>query len=79
LASLLKPGGALIVTDMLHLGEWVPSAYEHAVPHKHGLSKNDIQRAFDGAGLTMKSFEILPPADYKFPDIFLAVSEKPSA
>ncbi|EKM83149.1 hypothetical protein AGABI1DRAFT_111641 [Agaricus bisporus var. burnettii JB137-S8] len=47
------------------------------VPHKHGLSKDDIQRAYDGAGLTMKSFNLLPPAEYEFPSIFIAIGEKP--
>jgi hypothetical protein len=79
LASFLKPGGALIVTDMLHLGKFMPSAFEHAVPHKHGLSRSDIQRAFDGASLTMETYEVLPPTEYEFPDMFLAVGEKPSA
>ncbi|KAF7777841.1 hypothetical protein Agabi119p4_3913 [Agaricus bisporus var. burnettii] len=80
LTSFLKPGGDLIVVDMLHLEglqHFSAAALEHAVPHKHGLSKDDIQRAYDGAGLTMKSFNLLPPAEYEFPSIFIAIGEKP--
>ncbi|KAJ3573307.1 hypothetical protein NP233_g2505 [Leucocoprinus birnbaumii] len=82
LASFLNPGGALIIADMIHKEE----GYEfmanvgHAVPHKHGLSKTDIQRAFDGAGLSLKSFEDIPePTDYNDVQLFLAVGEKTSS
>jgi hypothetical protein len=50
------------------------------VPHKHGLSRRDMQDAFDRAGLTMKSFEdVPPPTEHKDEDLFLAIGEKPSA
>ncbi|KAF5349501.1 hypothetical protein D9756_009000 [Leucocoprinus leucothites] len=82
LASFLKPGGALIVADMIHKEE----GYEFmknvgdAVPHKHGLSKGDMQKAFDGAGLTLRSFEELPdPTDHTDTPLFLAIGEKASA
>ncbi|EKM83151.1 hypothetical protein AGABI1DRAFT_104886 [Agaricus bisporus var. burnettii JB137-S8] len=80
LTSFLKPGGDLIVADLLRKEDrsLFPATFEHVAPHAHGLSKDDIQRAFDGASLTMRSFNMLPPADYEFPDIFIAIGEKPS-
>lgn len=53
--------------------------HEHTVPHKHGLSKQDMQRAFDGAGLIMEAFEDIPPAtEHPDEELFLAVGEKSS-
>ncbi|KAF5349499.1 hypothetical protein D9756_009002 [Leucocoprinus leucothites] len=82
LASFLKSGGALIIADIIHKEE----GYEFmeqvgdVVPHKHGLSEGDMQKAFDGAGLTLKSFEELPdPTDHTDVKLFLAIGEKASA
>ncbi|KAF9453665.1 S-adenosyl-L-methionine-dependent methyltransferase [Macrolepiota fuliginosa MF-IS2] len=82
LASFLKPGGVLIVADIIHLEEEyeLPAKHGHSVPHKHGLSKGDMQGAFDAAGLTMKVFEDIPrAAESEDMNLFLAVGEKPSA
>ncbi|KAI0355113.1 S-adenosyl-L-methionine-dependent methyltransferase [Trametes cingulata] len=55
LASFLKPGGSLLVTDLMQApdkAELVPLKYHDMVPHKHGLSEEDMRAAFEGAGLT---------------------------
>ncbi|KAF9559595.1 S-adenosyl-L-methionine-dependent methyltransferase [Agrocybe pediades] len=36
-----------------------PEHVQHVVPHKHGLSREMIQAAFDGAALTSFTFEII--------------------
>lgn len=59
--------------------EFIPKGHEHAVPHKHGVTKEDIQRAFNGADLTLKTFEDVPPVPgHSEQGLFLAVGEKVS-
>lgn len=59
LASLLKPGGTLLVVDLAAVAgntELIPPTHHHVVPHAHGLTEDAMRAAFEGAGLT--GFEI---------------------
>lgn len=59
--------------------EFLPE-HEHVVPHKHGMSKQDMQKAFDSANLTLKAFEDIPPApEPSHHALFLAIGEKAPA
>ncbi|KXN91973.1 hypothetical protein AN958_11033 [Leucoagaricus sp. SymC.cos] len=81
LVSFLKPGGALLIADMVNKEEGyaIPQDAQEAVPHKHGFSKGDIRKAFEAGGLTMKVFEDIPSSeDHADLDLFLAIGEKPS-
>ncbi|KAF9453667.1 hexaprenyldihydroxybenzoate methyltransferase [Macrolepiota fuliginosa MF-IS2] len=81
LTFFLKPGGALMVVDIVHSEEVYASMAErgHIVPHKHGLSREQIHEAFAAAGLSMKLFESIPPSvEHPSKDLFLAVGERPS-
>ncbi|KAI0648428.1 S-adenosyl-L-methionine-dependent methyltransferase [Trametes meyenii] len=54
LASFLKPGGALLVTDIRAApdgAELFPPTHHHMVPHRRGLSEAAMRAAFAGAGL----------------------------
>jgi len=66
LAYFLKPGGALLVVDLLktedghgHVHQVIPDDV-HCVAHKGGLGESDMRKAFDSAGLT--SFHFNPKA-----------------
>ncbi|KAI0738026.1 S-adenosyl-L-methionine-dependent methyltransferase [Daedaleopsis nitida] len=54
LASFLKPGGSLIVSDIRaaedHHELFAPT-HHHIVPHKHGLCEDAVRGAFESAGL----------------------------
>ncbi|TBU29336.1 S-adenosyl-L-methionine-dependent methyltransferase [Dichomitus squalens] len=54
LASFLKPGGSLLVADIKAEEDGrllFSEGYHHIVPHKHGLSEEEMRNAFEGAGL----------------------------
>jgi hypothetical protein len=59
LAYFLKPGGALLVVDLLKTegehGHIIPDD-AHYVAHKGGLSESDMRKAFEYAGLTSVDF-----------------------
>jgi SAM-dependent methyltransferase len=63
LAFFLKPGGSLLVADLMRpvqspegtsTGEHhlFPESVHHIVPHKDAFEESDLRRAFEGAGLT---------------------------
>ena len=62
LVGFLKPGGALIIADLLKGGKGfkphadVPAGWEHAVAHKHGFDEAEIKAVFEGAGLGQFTF-----------------------
>jgi hypothetical protein len=65
LAHFLKPGGALLVVDLLktdgghgHIHQVIPDD-TYYVAHKGGLDEFDMRKAFESAGL---SFEFNPKA-----------------
>jgi SAM-dependent methyltransferase len=67
LAYFLKPGGVLLVSDMLRPdstnGEQpseslFPEEFHHIVPHKEVFKEADIRKAYDFAGLSQ--FEFIP-------------------
>lgn len=54
LAFFLKPGGALLVTDMKAAPDGavlVPETYHHVVPHRHGMTEERMRTTFESAGL----------------------------
>ncbi|EGN96300.1 hypothetical protein SERLA73DRAFT_141641 [Serpula lacrymans var. lacrymans S7.3] len=54
LAYFLKPGGSLLVADLMkgvEGGEIVTPEVHHMVPHRGGFGEADIREVFDGAGL----------------------------
>ena len=65
LACFLKPGGKLVVIDMiphdgndfLHTDTHYMSA-AHTVSHKHGFTENEMKEILEGAGLT--KFTLIP-------------------
>jgi len=58
LASYLKPGGSLLVADLMKpsFAQEVFPNDEHIVAHKGGFEEADIKAAFEGAGLTNFAF-----------------------
>jgi len=59
LASYLKPGGSLLVADLMKPSsaqELFPSETHHVVPHKGGFEEANIRVVFEGAGLTNFAF-----------------------
>ncbi|KAJ3511263.1 hypothetical protein NLJ89_g4201 [Agrocybe chaxingu] len=63
LAFFLKPGGALLIVDILHIPKSdganksvVPEEYHHIVAHTSGFKEERIRAVFEGAGLTMAKF-----------------------
>ncbi|KAG6333231.1 hypothetical protein ID866_5854 [Astraeus odoratus] len=59
LATYLKPGGALLVTDLIRDAssqDVFPPSVHHIVPHRGGFTEDEIRGAFVGAGLREISF-----------------------
>jgi hypothetical protein len=56
LSYFLKPGGALVVVDIIKDGHRNPfhtlPADAHYVAHKHGFGDSDLRKAFETAGLS---------------------------
>ncbi|OBZ75916.1 hypothetical protein A0H81_04916, partial [Grifola frondosa] len=82
LAGYLKPGGVLLVSDVLSDAEGsviFPAHTHHVIAHKHGLSEADMRRTFEGAGLT--DFELAELFECKIfgkdITVFLAKGVKP--
>jgi len=61
LAFFLKPGGSLMVSDIIMPtngeGVFTHSAAHDMVPHKSGFDDADMRKVFDGACLQDMSFE----------------------
>ncbi|KAG6877398.1 hypothetical protein C0992_010041 [Termitomyces sp. T32_za158] len=89
LVHFLKPGGVLLVVDLAkHTGErahdghehghLIPDQYHHIVPHRDGISEQDIRKAFESAGLNSFSFSdsLVAKDDVR---LFLAKGRKPHA
>jgi len=67
LVSYLKPGGSLLVADLIHdesTHESFPPGAEHIVPHKGGFSEADIRTTFEKAGLGNVTFEKVAEAKH---------------
>jgi len=76
-ARVLKPGGRLVVTDMLpHDRE----AYRHQMGHLWlGFSEAQIRDLFDAAGFQAVRVHALPPDPRaKGPALFVAVARRPA-
>ena len=62
LAYFLKPGGSLIVADILKspnvsVALFADRSVEHIIPHQEGFDEVDMKRTFEAAGLEYVSFE----------------------
>lgn len=89
LAFFLKPGGVLLVNDMLEVDSVIDNFkgmkeqvdFEHVVAHKHGFDEPTIRKVFEVAGLVKFELNIVAKAKYhKFPTkIFIAKGTKPEA
>jgi hypothetical protein len=56
LSAFLKPGGALLVVDVVKparhgAAPLFDESYHHVVPHSHGMSREGVRAALEGAGL----------------------------
>jgi hypothetical protein len=82
LAYFLKPGGVLLVSDMLRPDSTndgqpslFPKEYHHIVPHTDAFKEADVRKAYDFAGLSQ--FELVPDVTSTFhTKIFLAKGTK---
>ena len=86
LAFFLKPGGALLVVDIVKPASHgdaplFDEKYSHVVPHTHGMTKDGVQAAFEGAGLNEFAFKPITPISMHGMDavMFIAKGVKPSA
>ncbi len=86
LAFFLKPGGALLVVDIMKPeshgdAPLFDEKFSHVVPHTHGMSKEGIKVAFEGAGLGEFAFKSIAPISIHGMDavLFVAKGVKPSA
>ena len=71
LAFFLKPGGSLLVIDIMNPsdplvaassdsiveGHLIPEKYHHIAPHTRGFTSAKIREVFEGAGLTSFSLD----------------------
>ncbi|KAF9228820.1 S-adenosyl-L-methionine-dependent methyltransferase [Gyrodon lividus] len=68
LVSYLKPGGSLLVADLIKdessLHEMFPHDVHHIVAHKGGLSEEDIRSTFEKARLKNVTFEKVAQAKH---------------
>lgn len=86
LAFFLKPGGALLVVDIVKPASHgdaplFDEKYSHVVPHTHGMTKEAVQAVFEGAGLGEFTFKPIAPISMHGMDaiMFIAKGVKPSA
>lgn len=84
LAYFLKPGGSLIVADILKapnvsVALFADHNVEHIVPHQKGFDEADMKRTFEAAGLEFATFEKAAGAkkDDQTVEFFLARASKP--
>ncbi|CCL98061.1 uncharacterized protein FIBRA_00055 [Fibroporia radiculosa] len=77
LSSCLKPGGSLLITDMMASDDYKVLSrmpYAEAVPHKAGFDEATIRATFEGAGLVNTEYEYMLSATIHDTDVnfFLA-------
>ena len=81
LAFFLKPGGSLLVSDIMKPADGV-STFKMILPsivaHQEGFEEADIRKAFDAAGLHLAAFDKVTSAkrDGQNVDFFLAKGVK---
>ncbi|KAK2460653.1 hypothetical protein APHAL10511_007123 [Amanita phalloides] len=75
LAYFLKPGGSLVVTDLEKTDVDVHQSDIHIVPHPGGISKADIQQAFQHAGLDSFTYEPAFNAKMKGSSVTLFIAQ----
>ena len=89
LAFFLKPGGNLLVADILDHSEAAEGGastnlfdeqFHHVIPHTKGFKSDDLRKVFEGAGLV--SFSIHKAIKAQMHDqpitIFVAKGQKPA-
>ncbi|TCD63972.1 deoxycytidyl transferase [Steccherinum ochraceum] len=66
LASFLKPGGSLLIADILKADSGVKPLehFAHVVAHTAGFSKADMKSVFEANGLVMNESEIEVESDF---------------
>ncbi|KZT59739.1 S-adenosyl-L-methionine-dependent methyltransferase [Calocera cornea HHB12733] len=87
LAALLRPGGALLVVDLLrseqalhmHTRKDVPEHVRHTVAHKGGLEEDEVRTCFERAGLAEWAFEdaLVKEVEGRVLKLFIAKGVKP--
>ena len=82
LSTFLKPGGSLLVVDILNDGRPrdFPSSAKHVVPHQSGFSVQVMRTTFEGAGLVEFSIREATKASMQGSaelSLFLAKGVKP--
>ncbi|KAI0070562.1 S-adenosyl-L-methionine-dependent methyltransferase [Panus rudis PR-1116 ss-1] len=80
LVSFLKPGGSLIITDIIKSEQdIVKEEYRHIVAHARGFSEDDIRNLFENAGLTDFKYAFFTKATFAGMEIsfFIARGTKP--
>jgi hypothetical protein len=82
LACFLKPGGTLLVADMMKTESCeniLPDTVAHIVSHQAGFCEEDIRKSFDRAQLESFGFEMATSAKVhgKMVDFFIAKGRKP--
>lgn len=87
LAHFLKPGGTLLVADIMEVTDpaqfpVIPEKFQHLVSHHSGISEAKMRDAFESAGLEgfgyVKATSALAPGRGNTPvDFFLAYATKP--
>lgn len=82
LCSLLKPGGSLLVADILKDGgkRDFPEFAQQLVPHTEGFNRDEMKALFEGAGLVQFALTNATSANMHgtWLQLFLARGAKPT-
>src|ERR1700731_1819399 len=69
LSFFLKPGGTLLIVDILRPTDSeatpIPLEFAHIVPHVRGFEEADMRAIYDGAGLIQFQFNPLDHPGFK--------------
>ena len=79
ISHFLKPSGCLIVVDLEKTDADIDQSHLHIVPHPGGIKRDDIQRAFQQAGLDSFTYSAAFDAKLKGTPVtlFIAKGTKP--
>ncbi|KZT11148.1 S-adenosyl-L-methionine-dependent methyltransferase [Laetiporus sulphureus 93-53] len=82
LAFFLKPGGSLLVVDIVKgtLKAEISAHHERIIAHQHGFDTNDMREAFETAGLIAFDYSLATSGKMhgNTVDFFLARGKKPA-
>ena len=94
LTFFLKPGGSLLVTDIMHPDEvlagtssdepkvdLIPERFHHIVSHTRGFKSEQFRQVFEDAGLVAFTFDRALTTNWQGQGItlFVAKGQKPTA